>query len=62
VFGEERVSEVSIETGAVWDGQSFESDAEGVRKECGSRNLLFFQDRVEAKGKRGCSDEFDSGE
>jgi hypothetical protein len=29
---------------AIRDGKSFESNAEGVGKECGSRNLLFFQD------------------
>jgi hypothetical protein len=29
---------------AIGDGESFESNAEGIGKECGSRNLLFFQD------------------
>ena len=47
---------------AIRDGESFDSNAEGVGKECGSRELLFFQDRVEGKGERGCRNIFDSWE
>jgi hypothetical protein len=44
MFCEERVSERSGKSRAIRDGESFESNAEGVGKECGSRSLLFFQD------------------
>jgi hypothetical protein len=62
MFCEERVSERSGKSRAIRDGESFESDAEGVGKECGSRNLLFFQNRVDGKRKRGCRNIFDSGD
>jgi hypothetical protein len=62
VFGEERVSKVSIETGAVWNGQSFEGDTEGIGEERSGRNLFSFQDRMEGKREIGCRDKFDSGE
>jgi hypothetical protein len=44
MFGEEKVSQRSRESRTIRGGESFESNAEGVGKECGSRNLLFFQD------------------
>jgi hypothetical protein len=62
MFGEEKVSQRARESRAIRDGESFESNAKGVGKECGRRSLLFFQDRVEGKGKRRCRNIFDFGD
>jgi hypothetical protein len=44
MFGEEKVSQRSRESRTIRGGESFQADADRIGKECGSRNLLFFQD------------------